>query len=137
MEKTATEVLKDRARENELGHALAHLLDSLREWIRVYPFEEGVDLPAHDVVWVDSVTGDGGPGRAILQAIKMYPELWAEAIPPECCIIRREALEALTNKDVAAALALHGEAAVENSAYRVRSEHERAQWEERTRPRVR
>ena len=129
---TATEIMADQSKQRQLRGAMDRLLHKLRGWVRVYTrLEEDMDkLPDLDTAWVVGVDGDG-PQKAILDAIKMHPDLWAEALPAECCIVHRETLKKYVGNDAAEYMAAHGANAVTNQAARLLYEaelRERADW---------
>lgn len=72
--------------DRQLSISLDALLQRLQRFLRAYvcenrPGEVGVD-------WIVHPNGEG-PDAAILEALKACPELWATAVPPECCIVHR------------------------------------------------
>lgn len=109
--------------KSRLAAAMDRLLHNLREWVQVYPMREDDKMPAHDVVWVAGISGDG-PGATILEAMKTSPELWAHAIPEECCIVPRELLQKHLGSDLTEYLARHGANRVQIQAARARYEAE-------------
>jgi hypothetical protein len=80
-------------RETRMRAAMDKLLHNLRDWVQVYTRREDDKMLEHDVVWVTGISGEGGPGQVVLDAIKQAPELWTHAIPEECCIVPRRMLE--------------------------------------------
>lgn len=127
---TATQVAENE-RNNRLRYAMDRLLYKLRDWVRVYPMLESDSMPRHDVAWNTGI--DGGPVPDILEAIKMHPEMWADAIPKECCIVSRQMLaKLLSNEDVVEALAAHGAHLVDLQALRL--QHEADVREQANRP---
>jgi hypothetical protein len=88
---------------------MAHLLRSLRRFMRAYPITQEDQMPDHDLVWVDEL--NDGPARVILEAIKANPALWREALPEGVCIMPRKALEKMTgmSSDMIDYLASYGE----------------------------
>ena len=111
---------------NRLRAVFDRLLHTLRDFVRVYPMRDDGPMPQHDVVWeTHAYAGKGGPEQVILDAIKMYPELWAPALPAECIIVRRASLAKLLSADVAGALAMDGAYIVDSHAARLRYEAER------------
>lgn len=120
---TATMVAQSASR-HRIAAAMHALFDKLRPFMRAYARTEAgqKDLPELDMVWVTGV--DGGPEVVLQGAIRSHPELWAAAIPDECCIVPREVLRTLIGSDAADGLAMHGAAMVENYATRFRHEAE-------------
>ena len=129
---TATEIMADQSSQRRLRYAMDRLLHKLRDWVRVYTrLEEDMDkLPDLDTAWVVGVDGDG-PQKTILDAIKMTPELWAGAVPPQCCIVHRETLKKYVGADAAEYMAGAGAAAVEDQADRLRHEADMREQRER------
>lgn len=119
---TAT-ALREQERDNRLRPAMQRLMHNLREWVRVYPMRQDDAMPEHDVNWVSGLSGQG-PERAVLDAISEAPELWAHALPAQCCIVHWETLKKYVGADAAEYMAMHGSNAVENQAARVRYERE-------------
>jgi hypothetical protein len=92
---------------HRIAFAMDRLMQALKRYLRAYPMLEGDKMPEHDVVWFTEL--DGGPERVILEAIKATPELWLQALPPEVCVVPRDALKSLgLNEDVVALLAEKG-----------------------------
>lgn len=119
MELTATEALLERQATSRLHAAMSMLLHRLRDHVQVYPMHQDDKMPEHDVVWVDTILPDNGvdgPGKTILDALKMHPELWAHAVPSEVCIVPRRELTKLLGNDAVEVLSMHGEAMVANDA---------------------
>lgn len=116
---------------HRLRFAVDRLLDALRDWVRVYTRseEDMAKLPDHDVVWVTE--SDEGPGKVILDAIKMHPELWAGAIPDQCCIVHRETLRKYVGADAAEYMASGGTVTVADQAARLRHENEECEMRKR------
>src|SRR4029453_6585265 len=103
---TQTAALESLVR-HRIAFAMDRLMQALKRYMRAYPMLEGDQMPEHDVVWVKEL--DGGPERLILEAIRATPELWLQALPPEVCIVPRDALKSLgLNEDVVALLAEKG-----------------------------
>ena len=108
------------------------LLHDLRDWVRVYTRHEAdmEKLPELDLAWVTGVSGNG-PEETILEAVKANPELWAAAIPAECCIVHRKTLEKYVGADAAEYMAGYGATAVADQAARLRHEVERRERDKR------
>lgn len=106
--------------DRRLRPAMMRLFDSLRQYVRVYTRTPNEIVPEHDIVWETHI--GHGPERTLLDAIKMAPEMWAEAVPSECCIVHRETLKKYVGADAAEYMAGHGQAAVESQAARLRHE---------------
>ena len=104
-----------------LRAAMDHLLYRLRRWVAVYPMHDADELPKHIVRWLAGPDGEG-PQRAILDAIKMTPELWSGAVPTNCCIVHRDTLAKYVGADAAEYMAGYGAMAVEDQAARCRHE---------------
>lgn len=119
-------------KQHRLRFAMDRLLHSLRDWVRVYTRseEDMAKLPDHDIAWVTGVSGEG-PGKVVLDAIKMTPELWAGAVPTNCCIVHRETLTKYVGADAAEYMAGAGTAAVEDQAARLRHEADMREQRER------
>src|SRR5262249_50453234 len=130
MPTTAATAIIEAQANHRLRYAMDHLLHNLRKWVRIYPMRETDIMPEHDIAWMTGVSGDGA-GPIVLEAIKMHPELWADAIPVECCIVHRETLKKYLGADAAEYLAAHGAHAVETKAARLRYEAEQREGRER------
>lgn len=101
----------------ELEAAMHRLLQDLRPFMRVCLMNGADTMPDHDLVWVDTI--DGGPGKVILDAIKSSPALWRDALPPEVCVLQKEAvmkMAGITSVQLEY-LSAYGENAVQNAAY--------------------
>ena len=94
------------------------LLRSLEKFITVYPRDEKVTIPECSVAW--ETTLECGPMDAVRDAIAMCPELWAHAVPEECCIVPRAVLARLLGEDTMEAMAQHGVHMVGTKANRAR-----------------
>ena len=114
---TATEATA-RQSNNRLRYAMDRLLHRLLRFVGPYPIREGDTMPEHDLQWMAEIGSD--PAGTILDAIRMHPELWAEALPQECCIVRRDMLAKYVGADAVEALASYGANAVDNQAARLR-----------------
>lgn len=125
---TATEIMEVE-RSRKLQIALVRLFEGLRHFIRVHPIRREDQMPEHDIVWVDEIKT--GPAQTLLAAIKANPELWRDAVPPECCIVHRETLKKYVGADAAEYMANHGDAAVAGHASRVLYEAEQRQMRKR------
>lgn len=121
---TAT-IAAQSASRSRIAAAMHAMFDNLRPFMRAYAATEAAqkDLPELDIVWVTGV--DGGPDVVVQGAIRSHPELWASAVPDECCIVPRDVLRALIGKDAADGLSMQGAAMVENYAARFRHDAER------------
>ena len=109
--------------DTRLRAAMFRLLHGLERCMGVYPFHQDDKMPEHRVVWMTEI-GPRGPDGTILDAIKMHPELWAHALPEDCCIVPRKLLEKYLSADAVEALAGYGAHAVDNQAARLRYEAE-------------
>jgi hypothetical protein len=121
---TATTALARLEARTKTQHIWDRLFHDLRDFIRVYATtKEAQDaLPDDlDVVFVQDVGGNG-PAEIISAAIRSCPELWAEALPPECCIVPRSTLDKIAGATVVEAMAAHGSAMVQNHAARFRQQ---------------
>ena len=125
---TATEATA-RQSNNRLRYAMDRLLHRLLRFVGPYPIREGDTMPEHDLQWMAEIGSD--PAGTILDAIRMHPELWAEALPQECCIVRRDMLAKYVGADAVEALASYGANAVDNQAARLRHEFEERERRER------
>lgn len=98
MANTQTMLARDQSNKR-LDWALQRLLHALKPFMRAYARTPGeqAKVPELDLVWVTDL--DGGPSRAVLDVLKSNPELWLHALPPEVCIMPRQALKALTGVD--------------------------------------
>lgn len=119
---TAT-AMREQERDNRLRPAMHRLMGNLREWVRVHPMRQDDVMPEYDVTWVSGLSGQG-PEKVVFDAISETPELWAHAIPAECCIVHRETLKKYVGADATEYMAMHGANAVSNQAARVRFERE-------------
>lgn len=110
---------------SRIAAAMHALFDNLRPFMRAYAATEAEQkaLPELDLVWVTGV--DGGPDMVLHEAIRSTPELWAAAVPDECCIVPRDVLRALIGADAGDGLSMQGAAMVENYAARFRLDAER------------
>lgn len=91
MAETATAIMEALTRRQH-GYGMERLLHRLRDFMRAYPRKCDDEMPEHDLVWVEAVSG-ASPGKAILDAIKADRELWRDALPPDVCIVPRKALQ--------------------------------------------
>ncbi len=112
-----------------LRYGMERLLHGLRRFVGVYPIREDDKMPEHDVVWM--VEHKDSPQQTILEAIKSTPELWAPAIPTECCVVNREMLRKFVGADMAEYMEGIGANAVDNQAARLRYESEERERRER------
>ena len=117
-------------RDMRLHGAILGLLHRLRDWVRIYVRnpEDEPSFPDFAIAWVTGV-GNDGPQRLITDAIKMHPEMWVDALPAECCIVRRDVLNKLAGPEVADVLVSDGAAAVADQAARMRYEAEQRERE--------
>jgi hypothetical protein len=123
---TQTAALESLVRRR-IASAMDRLTNALKRYLRAYPMLEGDKMPEHDLVWVTG--SDGGPERVILEALKATPELWLQALPPEVCIVPREALKSLgLDEDVVALLAEKGAYIVDAHAANHRQEAYLQKW---------
>lgn len=129
-EQTAT-AIRESQQNNRLRFAMDRLFYKLKRYVRVYGRTPDDRMPDHDIAWETHI--DHGPETAILNAIKMHPELWAEAVPSECCIVHRETLKKYIGADAAEYLAHHGVAAVAAQAARLLHETDETERRERYR----
>ena len=106
--------------DSRLKAGMARLLYRLRDYMCAIPLQDDA-MPEHDLSW-EAPVGRGGPDQVILDAIKMTPELWAGAIPNNCCIVHRETLAKYVGADAAEYMAGYGTMAVEDQAARCRHE---------------
>lgn len=96
---TATMALAMESQRTRVREAsMARLLHELRDFMRAYPREVDVKVLDLDLVWVSGI-GDGGPEKAILDAINANPELWADALPEDVVIVPRRLLKSTTALD--------------------------------------
>lgn len=116
MIKTATAFIEAQTKQGA-DRAVKLLLRRLHPFVRAYARTPDVEMPEHDLVWMDEI--GSGPGKTILAAMKTHPELWAEALPEECCIVPRAMLEKIAGADMAAILAGYGASAVQNQSARL------------------
>jgi hypothetical protein len=123
---TATMV---RQKDMRLQAAMHGLLHRLRRFARAMPMNPTADLPAHDIVWVTEI--ERSPNATIIEMIKANPELWAEALPQECCIVHRETLKKYVGADATEYMESHGANAVASHAARVLHEMEARERHER------
>jgi hypothetical protein len=123
---TATMV---RQKDQRLQAAMHALLHRLRRFVRALPMTPDTDLPEHDIVWTTEV--DRSPNGTIIEMIKAHPELWVEALPPECCIVHRETLKKYVGADATEYMESHGANAVATQAARVLYEMEARERRER------
>jgi molybdopterin-guanine dinucleotide biosynthesis protein A len=118
---SAETALMQRQANSRLTATLTTLLHRLRRYVEVVPMMEDDKLPEHDVVWM-SYPGDGSfednPAQAILQALKEHPELWAQAIPDDCCIVPRAHLKVLAGELATESMMLQGASLIEGHASR-------------------
>ena len=125
---TATMALLEMDSRARSARTVTVLLDRLRRYMRAIPAAPDRDMPEHDVVWVASVSRQDqiydSPEQTILEAIRQHPELWATAVPPECCIVPRQALTEYLGPLVTEAMEQHGENLVLTLANRRRYEAE-------------
>ena len=115
--------------DRRLRPAMMRLFDSLRQYVRVYTRTPDERLPDHDIVWETHI--DHGPERALLDAIKMTPEMWAAAIPEDCIIVPRNPIVGMLGELTAEALAADGANKVADQAARLRYEAEERERRER------
>lgn len=124
---TAQTALMERQANSRLRASMTMLLHRLRRYIQVVPMMEDDKLPEHDVCWVSwpgSGRYDDCPEHVIQQALKESPELWAHAIPEDCCIVPRAHLKVLGGELTAESMMLHGAGLVERAAAIARHEAE-------------
>ncbi len=130
MKITATMIAQQQA-DNRKRFAMDRLLHELRRFMRAYPMQMNDEMPEHDLVWVDDIM-HGGPGKAIVDAIKANPVLWTEALPPEVCIVPRKTLASLgLSQDAVDYYAGIGMLMVEDAAAhftRTSSENDDGRW---------
>lgn len=113
---TATQIMADQSR-HRLQATMHRLLHRMKQFVRVYPLVMDDTLPDHDIIWETTI--DGGPDRALLDAIKSNPLLWREALPSDVVIVPRKMLEKVgLHSDVIDAMAGHGNYLVEATAAR-------------------
>lgn len=117
-------------KDHRLRAAMHGLLHRLRRFVRAIPMTPYGELPEHDIVWMDELEC-GNPARTILDANKMHPELWSEALPQECCIVHRETLKKYVGADATEYMESHGANAVAEQAARVLHEMEARERHER------
>jgi hypothetical protein len=126
MNVTETALMEHQA-TSRLRYAMDRLLHRLRPYIRAYTRTPDVKMPEHKLAWV-TMAGSGGyddsPAQVISAAIEEHPELWAHAIPEECCIVHRKTLEEYAGSAAAEMMADHGAAIVADRAFRLRYEAE-------------
>lgn len=94
MSESQTAIMEKQARFR-LVYALDRLLCELKPFMRAYPRVEDDKMPDHDLEWITYIGSD--PRQAIVNALKVNPELWLQAIPSEVCVLSRKELEAMTN----------------------------------------
>lgn len=116
-------------KDKQLHAAMHGLLHRLRRFVRAMPMTPDGDLPEHDIVWMTEI--DHSPNGTIIEMIKAHPELWADALPQECCIVHRETLRRHVGSDVAEYMESCGTNAVANHAARVLYEIEERRRDER------
>ena len=128
MPTTATAMMQDQS-SRKLQIALIRLFEGLRHFVRVHPIHRDDKMPEHDVVWVDELSS--GPAQSLREAIGANPELWAHALPAECCIVHRETLKKYVGSDAAEYMAGYGANAVAYQAARLQHEIEMREQRER------
>lgn len=126
MSETAMPILGMDSRARLAG-TMHRLLHRLRRYVEAVPMMADDKMPEHRVTWV-SYPGSGGyedgPEQVILQALKEHPELWLQAVPAECCIVTRRALERDVGREAAEIIAGYGENAVLHHACVLRADRE-------------
>lgn len=117
MSETATMAAIDESRRR-FGWALQRLLHALKPFMRAYaktPEDQGrADELELDLVWVTDL--DGGPGQAVLDALRANPELWSKALPEEVCIVPRRAIEKIAGQSLSDHLRVAGESIIATHA---------------------
>ena len=126
-----TTAMVEAQANTRLRCAMDRLLHSLRPFMRAYGRTPEVEMPEHDLVWVDAM-GRDGPGTVILEAIKANLALWIGALPKECCIVQRKMLSDYVGADAADVLAHYGANFVENQAARLLYEAEQRYLQKRS-----
>jgi hypothetical protein len=126
---TVTAIMASKA-DSRKRYAFDRLLHRLRRFMHAYPRVMDDKMPDHEIVWLDEIER-GGPAQTIRDAIKAHPDLWAEAIPQECCIVHRETLKKYVGADAAEYMESHGANAVANQAARLLYEEQERERNER------
>lgn len=123
---TATELAR---RDQRLEIATRRLLESLREWMRAVPYERTAEMPEHSMHWYADINGTG-PASTIQEALKMYPELWLNALPDTVCIVPKDYLWRMGKTDDAADYMTQlGESLLRAAADRAKWAHEEQLWQ--------
>jgi hypothetical protein len=115
MSDTATQIMQSETRV-AMASGMDRLFHNLRRFLRAYARteEQQKTLPDLDIVFAVGV--DDSPEDAVLDAIRTCPEMWASAVPPECCIVSRKTLQRIVGESATAALAMEGDAMVRTAA---------------------
>lgn len=116
---TATLIAQSESK-SALRAAMQRMFHDLRDFVRVYARteEEQKTLPDLDVVWASGI--EEGPDGIVMDAVKSCPDMWAEALPSECCVVPRAMLRKMVSVAEADVLEAYGAAMVNDAAARFR-----------------
>lgn len=78
-------------KHQEARLAVETLLRRLKKFVMVMPCNSDAEMPMYDIRWATEY--DDGPEKAIHEAVRLFPQLWADALPETVCIVPRSDLK--------------------------------------------
>ena len=86
----AQTAIVQQQRSLQLRYAIDRLLDRLKNFVAAYPLLDNDQMPDHAIEWLTTI--DGGPGKAVMEALMVSPDLWLDTLPSELVIVPRSTL---------------------------------------------